>query len=287
MRVYRLKIHRRMLIKGFTIGFICLLITSCDLMGWGESLEQQAEEQAAEEAFAEGLDLSEPDSDEDMSLDEIDLSRDDGKGAGLITGPSEPCPTTSTFYNLWYDHTCVLSMSSHGEEFYFEETSEIFPFVLTIESDGNVIHSYDPRIDEEDVEADVFLDMKGYVTSDSGSCPVTNYTGRYPIRAEITGRCENGLVDLYIRLEKIDVNLTGDCQLSSGFELPGTTSAPEINHAFVHREIGDAYKLEVPLGGALAGVPGTMNCTYLFVLMPASLGPPDKLELVPLVPAEQ
>lgn len=160
-------------------------------------------------------------------------------------------------------------------------------FVLTIESDGNVIHHYDPRINEEDVEADVFLDMKGHITTDSGSCPITNYTGRYPIRAEITGRCENGMVDLHIRMEKIDVNFTGDCQLTSGIELPGITSAPEINHIFVHREIGDAYMLEIPAGGALAGIPGTLNCTYLFVLQPASLVAPEELELVPLVPSGQ
>jgi hypothetical protein len=282
MRVNHIGDLQGIVVKGFSIGIVCVLLVSCDLMGWGESLEQKAEEQAAEEEFGDGLDLGEPDSEGNIEL-EFDLSDPGSDGGDLITGPSEPCPTTATTYYLWYDHTCVLNMSSQGVEIYYEETSEINPFVLTIESDGNVNHRYDPRLNEGDVEADVFLDMKAHVISDSGSCPITNYTGRYPIRAEITGRCEDGLVELLIRMEKIDVNITGDCQLSSGLELPGTTSAPEINHIFVHREIGDAYLLEVPAGGALAGVPGSVNCTYLFVLQPAYLGAPEDLELVPLV----
>ncbi len=286
MRVNHLRDFRGTMAKGFAIGMICVLLVSCGLMGWGETLEQKAAEQEAEEEFGEGLDLGEPDAEQDFEL-EFDLSGTASDGSDLITGPSESCPTTSTSYYLWYDHTCVFSTRSHGVEIYFEETSELSPFVLLIESDGNVSHFYDPRLNEADVEADVFLDMKGHVKSDGGSCPVTNYTGRYPIRAEITGRCENGMVNLHVRMEKIDVNLTGDCQLASGIELPGITSAPEINHFFVHRENGDAYILEVPTGGALAGLPGAMNCTYLFVLQPASLDAPGELELVPLVPSGQ
>lgn len=275
--------------KIVMIGTLSLLVASCGLMGWGESLEQKANEEAAEEAFGEGLDLGEPDTEieiEDGEL-EFDLGGPGSDGSDLITGPSEPCPTTSTGYNLWYDHTCVMKMSSNGTELEFQETSEIYPFFLTIKPDGEVFHYFDPRINAEDVEADVFLDFKGKIKSEGSSCPVTNYTGRYPIRAEITGRCENGMVYLHVKLVKIDVHIEGDCQLQAGFEIPGISSAPEIDHIFLHRSNGDAYVLDVPAGGAIANVPNSLNCTYLFVLQPANLGAPDELELVPLPTLEQ
>jgi hypothetical protein len=285
MRAYNLIGFPRLMVRCFTIGVICTMIAACNVLEWGESLEQKGDKQAAEEGFGEGLDLGEPDTEtgaEDDGELEFDLSGSAPDGSDLITGPSETCPTTSTTYNLWYDHTCVLSMSSHGEEFYFEETSDFYPFVFTIEADGRVVHDFEPyRIDEND-DPDVYLDFKGYIKSDSGSCPITNYTGHYPIRAEITGQCENGMVFLHVKMEKIDVNIKGDCQLASGFTVSGLTSAPEIDHIFVHRQNGDAYILEVPPGGALAGVPGSINCTYLFLLRPPSPTAPDDLDLVPL-----
>lgn len=290
MRVYRFIFNRGMILKGFTIGFYYLLITSCGLMGWGESLEQQANEQAAEEAFGEGLDLSESDTEIEVEEDievEFDLSKSASDGSDLISGPSVPCPTASTTYYLWYDHTCVYEATILGEYFYFEEISETYPFVLTIEANGEVVHDFVPPRIQENEEVDVFLEFKGHIVTDSDSCPVTYYTGRYPIRAEITGRCENEKVNLHIKMMKIDVEITGDCQLARGFKVPGVTSAPEIDHSFIHRENGDAYILDVPPGGAIANVPGAINCTYLFVLQPASLGPPDELELIPLIPAEQ
>jgi hypothetical protein len=259
---------------GFTIGFICMLIASCDLMGWGESLEQKAEEQAAEDVLGEG------DSEENMSLDEVNVSSDDETGSGLITGPGESCPTYSRYYNLWYDHTCVLKMSTPSAELYLEETSEFKPFLLLIREDGEV---------EADIDQEIALTMTGQLISADSSCSITNYKGIYSIRAEISGSCQNEAVYLHVKLERINFNLKGDCQLSSGFELPRPSSAPEIDHVFVHRESGDAYVLNVPVGGALADIPNVLNCTYVFVLLPAELDEPDleTLNLVPLVPYEE
>jgi len=47
--------------------------------------------------------------------------------------------------------------------------------------------------------------------------------------------------------------------------------------------------LNVPVGGALADIPNVLNCTYVFVLLPAELDEPDleTLNLVPLVPYEE
>jgi hypothetical protein len=269
MRGNHLKCLRGIMARGFTIGIVCVLIVSCGLMGWGESLEQKADEQNAEDGL-----------DKDMSLDEIDISGDEDIGSDLLTGPGEPCPAYSRYYNLWYDHTCVLKMSMPTVDLYLEETSEFKPFVLLIKENGEV---------EADLDQEIALTMTGQLISDNSSCPITNYKGTYSIRAEISGSCQNEAVYLHVKLERVNFNLTGDCQLSSGFELPRPSSAPEIDYVFVHRESGDAYVMNVPVGGALADIPGVLNCTYIFVLQPAELDEPDleQLELVPLVPPEE
>jgi hypothetical protein len=280
MRANQLNDRCGVMAKGFTIGIVCVLIASCGLMGWGKSLEQEADEQNTGDVLEEDLYLGEADSEEDMSLDEIDISSDDEIGSGLITGPGESCPDYSRYYNLWYDHTCVLKMSTASEELYLEETSDFKPFVLLIKDDGEV---------EAELDQEISLTMSGRLNSNNSSCPITNYKGIYSIRAEISGSCQNEAVYLHVKLERFNFNLTGDCQLSSGFALPRPSSAPEIDHVFVHRESGDAYVLNVPEGGALADIPGVLNCTYIFVLQPAGLDEPDleELELVPLVPIEE
>jgi hypothetical protein len=269
MRGNHLKCLRGILARGFMIGIVCVLIASCDLMGWGESLEQKADEQNTEDGI-----------EEDMSLDEIDISADENTGSDLLTGPGEPCPGYTRYYNLWYDHTCVLKMSTPTDDLYLEETSEFEPFVLLIKENGEV---------EADLDQEIALTMTGKLISDSSSCPITNYKGTYSIRAEISGNCQNEAVYLHVKLERVNFNLTGDCQLSSGFELPRPSSAPEIDYVFVHRESGDAYVMNIPEGGALADIPGVLNCTYIFILQPAELDEPDLeiLDLVPLVPSKE
>ena len=44
MRANQLNDRCGVMAKGFTIGIVCVLIASCGLMGWGKSLEQEADE---------------------------------------------------------------------------------------------------------------------------------------------------------------------------------------------------------------------------------------------------
>ncbi len=280
MRVCHLLGFRRMMARGITIGMVCTMIAACNVLGWGESLEQKGDEQSAEEAFGEGLDLGEPDTETEAEDDvelEFDLSEPADDGRDLLSGPSDPCPTGTTMYYLWYDHTCVLNITAGTHEIYFEETSEFEPFSLVLGADEEI---FDPLN-----ESEIMLNMEGYITSDNDTCPITHYHGSYPLRAEITAQCENGKVDLQAKLERVDFNLQGDCQMAGGIEFPGLSSAPEIDHVFTHRFKGDAYILEVPPGGVLEGMDGVFNCTYLFVLQPAYTD--DGVELVPLVPSVQ
>ncbi len=176
------------------------------------------------------LDTPEPTLGFDLSFDETET-------------PNLNCPNEKTLYNLWIIHEAVLDIDAgDGETFYlkFENKPPSF-FQLWINPSG--IISTDLIINLTEIEYHGIANHPK-----DADCPVQTFNGIWEMQAEISGVCQEGIVNLHIIEEWIDPVLHSSCGDPIG-SVPGTVSAPELDLRFDLSSDIPADGITIPEGG--------------------------------------
>ena len=167
----------------------------------------------------------------DLSSDEVsptlgfDLSKDEDESPNLL------CPSERTLYTLFYSHLEVTDIDYGEETFYLKFTNtdvateeEPTFFQFWIEPSGIV--------STEHIINQIKIGYHGTANHPkSKSCPVQTFDGVWELKAEITGRCEEGFIYLHIKEEWVDPILHSDCGDAIG-PGPGVYSAPVLDPIF-------------------------------------------------------
>jgi len=175
-------------------------------------------------------------------------------GFDLSKDENEPhyvdCPSERTLYTLFYSHLQVTDIDSGEETFYLKVTNT------------------DVATEEEPTIFQFWIEPSGIVSTESiinqtkigyhgtakhpndKSCPVQTFHGVWELKAEISGRCELGIIYLHIKEEWVDPILHSDCGDAIG-PGPGVYSAPVLDPIFDLSSDYPVYGVSIPEGGML------------------------------------
>jgi len=152
----------------------------------------------------------------------FDLSKDEDEP------PQGSCPNEKALYNMFYSHEAVLDIiAPDGETFYLEFNNMDFAptfFQFWINPTG--------ELSTEEIVNIVTIGYKGTANHPGDkNCPVQTFNGAWEMKAEISGRCKNGKVNLHIKEEWIDPEYHSSCGDAIG-PGPGLYSGPELDLEF-------------------------------------------------------
>jgi hypothetical protein len=136
------------------------------------------------------------------------------------------CPKLKEMYALSYTHDVVLNIDKSdwgGEEIHvrWENTADTSLYFWIVPS-GDV--SQEGLIDYVGIYVD------GWHTTPSKECPVNYIGGTWILEADITGKCQDGIVKLTVKEHFVDTDLAGSCD--EPMDIPGASSAPETEVTF-------------------------------------------------------
>lgn len=221
---------------------ILLILSSCS--GWNPSPLERADPEEYDDEY----------SDQDQ----------------IASQPIGKCPEEKTYYQLWFSHQVVLDTAapdgSNLIHITWENREDSF-FVFTVFPDGTIRN--------EDPESKVDIYYHGRAEHpDSDDCALQVFNGAWPLKAEITGTCQDDLMKIHIREEWVKPVLESNCGTMPAMGLDWF-SAPELDLEF-----------DLTEGLAMDGIELGANPSY-YGQYYYSINEDPALYLVPLVPPSE